>query len=424
MLRMGSKDVRRAMALSGLVLLLAAVVNAEETDWPSWRGPSANGYSAATGLPTTWSATDSVVWKTQLPGVSAATPIIFGDRIFLNVGVDEDLELWALEAASGKVAWKGPLGVGNQSTRKQDMSSPSPVVDEERVVALTGRGTVKGFSHGGEELWKRDLETEYGAFGLNWGYASSPLLVDGICYIQVLHGARTDDPSYLIAINAATGETIWRVERETDAERESPDSYTTPTMLPRGGDWELVISGADYVTGHDPKNGKELWRVGGLNPERRGMYRIVATPTVIGDKLIVPSRVSPLLVLDVSGTGQPKVLWQLERGTDVPSPGTDGKSLFVVDDRGAIRRFDLETGEPTWEPQRLAQGNYSGSPVVADGKLYVTSETGVTSVIAIDGDFKLIAENQTDGYVLASPAVAGGRIFLRTDSALYSIGEK
>lgn len=423
----------RTVVRWGLVVLLSFLVGAawsvaesrslKGDDWPSWRGPSANGQSSSTGVLSTWSMDDNILWKVDLPGVSGATPIISGGKVFLNVGRGESLELWALDAGGGAVLWKRELGSGNRETRKQDMSSPSPVVDESKVIAMTGRGVVKAFSLDGKELWVRDLEAEYGEFGLNWGYASSPLLVGETVYVQVLHGARTDAPSYVLAIDASTGQNRWLVERPTDAERESPDSYTTPVLLPRGDSWELVISGGDYVTGHDPNNGKEAWRLGGLNPEKRGMYRIVATPMVIDNRLVVPSRVSPLLVFDTSGRGTPKLLWRLDRGIDVPSPTTDGKNLFLVDDRGIIRRFALDTGEPTWEPQRLAQGTYSGSPVVADGRLFVTSETGVTSVVKVDGAFGVVAENHTVGKVLSSLAVADGRIYLRTDSVLLCVGE-
>jgi outer membrane protein assembly factor BamB len=408
-------------ALAGLLVTSASLAAA--ADWPHWRGPNRNGTSDEQGLATTWSGTENVVWKLDLPGVSGATPIIAGDRIFLNVGTEDVLELWSVARESGQVQWRRELGQGNLVTRKQNMSSPSPVTDDERVFALTGTGILKGFSHAGQELWKRDLQAEYGAFGLNWGYASSPLLYRGTLYVQVLHGMKTDDPSYVLAIDPANGETRWRVERPTDARMESPDSYTTPAIVEVGDRRELVVTGGDYATGHDLATGRELWRLGGLNPDKNPMYRVVASAVVSGNLLFVPSRVDPLLAFEVPSEGEPRLLWELDRGTDVPTPATDGESFFLVNDRGLLRRLDARTGAETWEPQRLAQGTYSASPVLADGKLYVTNESGTTSVVATSGGFRLLAENVLDEYTLSSPAISDGRIFLRTDQALYCIGE-
>ena len=404
-------------------LMATASAATASSDWPAWRGPAATGWVGADALPTEWSAQDGLCWSTDLPGPSAATPIVVGDRIFISVGLEKSVELWALARTSGEKLWSRDVAPSNQETRKQDMSSPSSVVEGDLVVTMTGTGVLRGFTVQGEELWTRNLVSEYGDFGLMWGYASSPLLEDGTAYVQVLHGMRTDDPSYVLAIDAKTGETKWRIERPTDAKAESPDAYTTPVRLDRAGGWELVISGGDYVTGHDPATGKEIWRLGGLNPERHGMYRIVATPIVIGNKLIVPSRVSPLLVFDVPMDGPPQLAWELDRGTDVPAPTSDGTSLFVVNDRGILRRFDLTTGEETSEPMRLPQGSYSGSPILAGDMLYVTNEEGTTAVVKTSGEPTLVAENVTAGKMLASLAASDGRLFLRTADRLYCIGD-
>jgi outer membrane protein assembly factor BamB len=144
---------------------------------------------------------------------------------------------------------------------------------------------------------------------------------------------------------------------------------------------------------------------------------------VVGEWIWVPSRVSPFLALKLPPSGPPEVVWSTDRGTDVPTPATDGKTLFLLNDRGILRRLDARTGTDVWEPQRLAQGTYSASPVVADGRLYVTNESGVTSVVRVDGDFELLAENQLDGYTLSSFAISDGKLFLRTDKFLYCLGQ-
>lgn len=421
--RIQSSAFSRLAVFVAAALLACAPILASPGDWPSWRGPAATGWVGTDPLPTEWSASEGLCWSTELPGPSAATPIIVGDRIFLSVGLDDSVELWAISRTSGEKLWSRAVAPSNEETRKQDMSSPSSAVEGDLVVTLTGTGVLRGFTVSGDPLWTRDLTEDYGDFGLMWGYASSPLLEDGVAYVQVLHGMRTDDPSYVLAVDARTGETKWRVERQTDAKAESPDAYTTPVRLDRQAGWELVISGGDYVTGHDPATGAEIWRLGGLNPGRHGMYRIVATPLVVGDKLIVPSRVSPLLVFAVPPAGPPELTWSMDRGTDVPAPTSDGNSLLVVNDRGILRRFDLATGDETSEPLRLPQGSYSGSPILAGDTLYVTNEEGTTAVVQTSGAPKVIAENATPGKMLASLAAADGRLFLRTADRLYCIGE-
>ncbi len=255
-------------AILFLALGTITVGRAAADDWPHWRGPARTGVSAETGLPLTWSATENVVWKLPLPGVSGATPIIWGERIFLNVADSGRLYLWCVNRESGSVVWKRELDDRDESKRKGNMSSPSPVTDGERVWAVTGTGVIKAFDLQGNEAWTRDLQSEYGKFGILHGYSSSPLLHEGTLFIQVLHGFYTDEPSYVLAVDGATGETRWRVERPTDAPREAPDAYTTPALLERDTGAELVVSGADYVTGHDLTSGNELWRLGGLKALR------------------------------------------------------------------------------------------------------------------------------------------------------------
>src|SRR5262249_37599188 len=149
----------------------------------------------------------------------------------------------------------------------------------------------------------RDIQREYGRFGLNWGYASSPLLYQDGLFVQVLHGMKTDDPSYVLRIDKNTGKTVWKVERSTNATQESPDAYTTPALVANGTQSEIVISGADVVTGHDPATGKELWRLNGLNPSHHGANRIVASPVVAGGMIIAPSRQNPMIALRAGGRG-------------------------------------------------------------------------------------------------------------------------
>ena len=318
-----SEQMRKLLIATCLLAFLLGSTLAA-LPWPHWRGPSNNGVSSETGLPVSWGAecrpnspkpepaaaaggsgrrkqrrragararprrfrmfegrpltplactdfkTTNIAWKLPLPAYSGSTPIIWGDLIFLNVATATNtgaLELWAVDRRTQSVAWKRPLADTNHMERKQNMSSPSPVTDGRHVWVMTGVGVLKAFDFEGKEIWSRNIQTDYGRFGLNWGYASSPLLQGDALYVQVLHGMKTDDPSYVLKIDKMTGKTLWRVERLTDAIHESPDSYTTPTWIEANGRAELIITGGDVVSGHDPATGREYWRADVLNPQK------------------------------------------------------------------------------------------------------------------------------------------------------------
>jgi outer membrane protein assembly factor BamB len=406
---------------------LCAIVTLSADDWPQWRGPLLNGTSRETGLPLKWNADENITWKLPLPEWSGSTPIVWGDSIFLNVAQGDALALWCVDRKGPTVKWKAPIGGGNHKERKQNMSSPSPVTDGTAVYAMTGTGVLKAFDFAGTLLWTRDIQKDYGRFGLNWGYASSPLLHAGALYVQVLHGMRTDDTSYLLRIDAQTGKTVWKADRPTAAISESPDAYTTPALLQYGTSTEIVVSGADVVTGHDPATGRELWRLKGLNPENDPNYRIVASPVVAGGLVVAPSRQTPVIAIKPGGRGDITLThraWQFSRGPDVPSPVSDGTHLFLVTDNGVVYTLDMKTGAVVWGPARLKSGTYSASPVIADGRVYVTNEEGLTSVFKAGPAFELLAENPLSDYTLSSPAISQGQIFIRTAAHLFAIGKR
>lgn len=417
----------RLLLFQILFLVTQPITVIRADNWPQWRGPTMNGVSTEKNLPVRWTAEENIVWKLGLPGLSGSTPIIWRDRVFLNVADGDDLYLWCVDRAKGTLVWKKLLGNGNVKMRKQNMSSPSPVTDGKNVYVMTGTGVLKGFDFAGKEVWSRDIQREYGVFGLNWGYASSPLLADNALYVQVLHGMKTDDPSYVMRLDKTTGKTVWKVDRHTEAIRESPDSYTTPALLRYGKNQELVVTGGDCVTGHDLASGKELWRANGLNPDNNPFYRIVASPVIFNEIIYAPTRVKPLLALKAGGRGDvtsSHLLWSTTNGPDVPTPVTDGKYFYVVNDRGIMWCLDARTGAEIYAQQRLKPGTYSGSPVLADGKIYVTNEDGLTSVVQAGPKFELLAENALNDYSLSSPAISDGQIFIRTSQHLYCIGVK
>ncbi len=451
-----------------LVCCLAALawvcpITAAADDWPQWRGPNQNGVSDATNLPLTWSDTENVIWKTALPYWSGGTPVISGDRIFLTSPTavsEEDLKaheeeqqrraeqrqgrrrgfgsgkhpggqtllLLCLSRTSGEILWQRELDEGNRLWMKSNSASASPVTDGTHVWVMTGNGTITAFTMDGDEVWRKNLQDEYGQFGLNWGYASSPLLHDGKIVVQVLHGTRTDDPSYIVAFDAMSGEVAWRVERPTDAPMEAPDAYTTPLPAKVGGETHIVISGADYVTGHDPDTGTELWRVAGLNPRKARNYRIVPSPVYADGMIYAPTRIKPLLAIRTShGAPTEEDLawkWDAAGAPDVPTPACDGERFYMINDAGMVTCLDAKSGEAIWGPERTVQGNVSSSPVLADGRLYFINEAATTVVVSAGPEFEILATNPLDdSYTLASIVPAGDRLYIRTGSHLYCIGD-
>jgi outer membrane protein assembly factor BamB len=425
-----------------LCLICAGTLSA---NWPQWRGPKSNGSAPdARDLPVNWSQSQNVLWRTKLPSWSAATPIIWNDYIFVTsaeegfvnlregrrgAGTNPDkIFLMALDRKDGAVRWRKQIDAGNQLYRKQNSASPSAITDGKNVWIVTGNGKFLCFTMDGNEVWKRDIQADYGRFGLNHGYASTPLLHGDRLYVQVLHGMKTDDPSYVFAVDKNTGKTIWKVERPTDAQSESPDNYATPQLTNVAGKQQLVISGADYVTGHDLDSGKEIWRIGGFNPTNNPANRTIASSVVIDGKVFTTStRGRPFVGFKAGGSGNitgKSELWTNNLGADVPTPTTDGKYIYVLVDNGVMNCLEADTGKVVYEGKRLELGTYSASPLLADGRIYATNEDGTTTVVKAGPNFEILAVNKLDNHTLASPAAVGNQIFLRTDDFLYCFQKK
>ncbi|HEX7898321.1 MAG TPA: PQQ-binding-like beta-propeller repeat protein [Planctomycetota bacterium] len=425
-----------------MTLLLALLLQ----DWPQWRGPSLNGVSDAKGLPTSWSETENVAWKVKLPSWSGSTPIIAGDRIFVtspSAGSEAknvkamggqrkpeglDILLLCLSKKDGAELWRSTIAGANYQIGKQNMSSPSPVTDGKHVWWLTGTGHLTALTVEGKQVWQVELQKAYGKFGLNWGYGASPLLYEGLVIVPVMHGMTTDEPSYLVAFDGVTGKEVWRENRVTDAENESPDAYTTVYPMKVGDHVELILIAGDYFSGHDPKTGKELWRAGGLNPKKDKWFRAVSSPVIAGDVVVGCIKKAPVVAVKVGGKGDvtaTHTAWTSDAVYDVPTPVFDGTRLYILDDGGFVSCLDPKTGQALYKKERLPKGTYSASPLLADGKIYVTSERGRTTVFEAGAAFKILAENQLDDdYTLSSIAVSGSQLFIRTSSALYCVGKK
>jgi len=428
------------VVLGLLGLLLAGSLQA---NWPQWRGPNSNGSSTdAHDLALSWSPTENVLWRANLPSWSAATPAVWGDRVFVTSAEEgfarlnsdgnrggstahSKILLIALSRKNGSVLWQREVDSGNQLFRKQNSASPSPITDGKHVWIMTGNGKLSCFTLEGKEIWRRDIQADYGRFGLNHGYASTPLLHGERLYVQVLHGMHTDDPSYVFAVNSDTGKTIWKVERPTDAQQESPDNYGTPQVTAVGGKLQLVISGADYVTGHDLDTGKELWRIGGFNPTHNPAGRTIASAVVIGSNVFFSStRGRPFIGFRAGGSGNitgKNELWTNNLGSDVPTPATDGTYIYVLRDNGALNCLEALTGKVVYEGRRIELGTYSASPLLADGKIYCVNEEGTTTVVKAGPVFAVLGVNKLDNLTLASPIACDSQILIRTADYLYCI---
>lgn len=462
--------MRTPMKLLSAALLLSAPLMA--SDWPQWRGPDGTGISDAKNLPVNWSDESNVAWKISLPAWSGSTPIVVGDRVFVMSpskqpakaetvaaepppsrgpgnrgggnrgggrrgpqlsGVDgpggEELLMICLSRKDGSELWTAQVDSGNELKRKQNNSSPSPVSDGKHVWATTGNGIVRAYTVDGKALWKVSLEDSYGAFGLNWGFASSPLLYKGNLIIGVIRGQNTDAPGYVVALDGETGKEIWKVDRHSDAPWESKDAYTTPIPVEVNGNTQIVVSGGAYVTSHDPDTGSEIWRSGGLNPENSRNYRIIASPVAANGIVYAPSRKTPLLAIKADGKGDvtdTHLAWKMEdrAGPDVPTPISDGTYFYVLNDFGQISCFEAQSGKNLWGPEETGIGRVSSSPILADGKLYLVSETAEVAVVQAGSNFKLLGNNSLDdSYTLSSPAAAGDQLFIRTGNHLYCLSK-
>jgi len=431
------------VCLTIIAFCLAPMLNA---NWPQWRGPNFNGSSdTAHDLAVNWNHTENVRWRAELPSWSAATPIIWDSIIFVTSAEEgfatlaqgsvrgtgttapDKIFLIALNREDGTIRWKQQIDSGNQLFRKQNSASPSPITDGKHVWIMTGNGKFSCFTVDGTKVWQRDIQAEYGRFGINHGYASTPLLHGSRLYVQVLHGMKTDDPSYVFAVDKNSGKTLWKVERPTDAVSESPDSYTTPQVVPVNGNLQLVIFGADYATGHDMDTGKELWRLGGFNPRNNPFNRTVASSIIIdGNVFATSTRGVPFIGFRAGGTGDitgKNELWTNNLGSDVPTPTTDGTYIYVLRDNGTMNCLEALTGKIIYEKQRIETGTYSSSPLLADGKLYCISEEGTTTVVKAGPAFEILNVNKLDSHTLASPVAVDSQIFIRTGNYLYCIEE-
>lgn len=427
------------------VSALAGVTTVNAAEWSNWRGPSYNGATTEMGLPTKFSKSDSVQWVADLPGPSAATPVVWGDRVFVSTVEDATKTLQALciDRKTGKTLWKKDIAVGISRDNRSNYSSPSPVTDGKRVYFFYGNGDMVAFDMAGNEIWSVNIQTEYGPFAFQWTFSTSPLLFDGRLYLQVLQRntpangrGKKDEPnlSYILALDPKSGDKLWQHIRPAKAKAESLESFTTPVPFENAGRTELLVAGGDCLTGHDPATGKELWRWGTWNPSRIGHWRLVPSPLGAGSVILACApKGAPVYAVKagLNGTQDDSALaWvseEREISSDVATPLYYGGKIYLLNsDRKTLACLEPDSGKTVWVAELPTRTKLESSPLGADGKIYLMSMTGEVFVAKAGGEkFELLHQTQMgdggDRDLRSSIIASHGQLFIRTGSKLYCL---
>ena len=436
-------------ALLGLIHLTSPVMAKPkpEANWGQWRGPNSQGISTESGLPTEWSATKNVKWKTEIPGRGHSSPIVWGDRIFLTTAFEGDiiadakpakhilegqeyvhpdstagnrhhtLKVLCLDRRNGKVLWEQTAYAGrvyDGRHRKSTYADATPVTDGRYVYTWFGSEGMYCYDFAGKLVWKKSLG---GIATIGLGIGTSPILFENLIILQC--DEDEGQKSFITALDKRTGKEVWRTPRKIEASWTTPVIARTPTRV------ELVASGKEHIISYDPATGKELWRCQGT-----GGYT-VPTP-LVGHGIVVASAAHPVkravaIRLGGSGdvTGTAQVVWQRDKGTGyTPSSIFYGDYVYLLTDRGLLTCVDARTGEVKYEGARVPKAaTFSASPVAFEDKILLTSEDGDTFVLKAGPQHEVIKTNSLDEPIYASPAIAAGNLFIRTAKHLYCIAE-
>ncbi len=429
--------------------------NTQDGSWPSFRGPQASGVAERQNLPDEWNTKTgkNILWRTPIPGLAHSSPIVWGNRIFVTSASSTDPNatfrpglygdgdaskdrsrhrwiIYALDKRTGKILWERIAHEGIPADKrhiKATYANSTPATDGRIVVAWFGSQGIHAYDVNGRFLWKVDLgRLDFGAYDIptyEWGSASSPVIWNGLVIIQ----CDTQDDSFILALDADTGKTVWKTERE-----EIP-SWGTPTVAATSAGPVLVANASNYIRGYDPRTGKELWRLG------RSSKITAPTPVFADDMFVVvsgrpPER--PIYVVRANARGdltlpegQAKseaIAWsRTGRGPYMPTPLVYQGILYVLANNGLLDAYNLRTGEELYRQRLPLTGSgFSASPVAADGKLYLSNEDGEMLVIAAGQNFKHIATNSMGELLMATPALSNGVMYVRSSKSLFAIGRK
>ena len=441
------------MRIALLAFVVAAAASAQ--NWPSFRGPGASGVAEGQNLPVRWDAHQrvNVIWKTEIHGLAHSSPVVWGDRVFLTTAVSskpsatfkpglygdgtasDDLSVhqWnliCLERATGKVLWERTAyqGVPKEKRHiKSTYANATPATDGRVVVAFFGSQGVYAYSLAGELLWKRDLgRFDVGAYNapvFEWGTASSPILYKDLVIVQ----CDQQKGSFIAALDAKTGATVWKADRD-----ELP-SWGTPSVFTSKAGAELVTNGSNFIRGYDPASGKELWRLGGSS-------KITAPTPVASDDLIIVASgrrpEAPIFAIRAGAGGDitlpsgesssRSVAWsKQQRGSYMPTPVIYGGYVYVLNNDGVFACYALADGKELYRERIPDAGSgFSASPVASDGKIYLSNEDGDIIVVKAGPTFEVLARNDMAEPVMATPAISGGMLIIRSQHSVWAIGQR
>jgi outer membrane protein assembly factor BamB len=395
-----------------MLLALAGLARAE--DWPQWRGPRLDGTSAETNVPLHWSGTSNVLWKTPLPGLGHASPIVAGSRVFTVSAVPESQErvLLAIDRESGKLLWqrgvlKAPL---ERKHALNSHASSTPACDGESVFVAfldVNQMLVAAYDLDGKQQWV----VRPGKFSSMHGFCSSPILHQD----KVILNGDHDGDGYLVALDRGTGKELWRTERPNKTR-----SYCVPLIHDIAGRTQMILTGSKCTASYDPNNGKLHWILDGPTEQ------FVASPVYSErDDLVLITAGYPeyhTLAIKADGNGKvgaEKIAWRTKKGAVyVPSPIIDGDYFFIISEAGIAHCFETKSGKILWQER---MGTHHASLVSAEKRIYFLNDDGVTHVVEAGPEYRLLARNELGERTFASPAISGGRLFIRGDKHLFCI---
>lgn len=408
----------------GLCLSCAAGAAA---DWTNWRGPNGDGTVPDAGYPVKWSAEQNIAWTVDLPSRAGSTPVVVGNKIILTATIGEQNGILCFDL-QGQKLWEKKIGTAKVGKHKKASgSNPSPVTDGKHLFVYFKSGDLGALDLNGQIVWQKNLQDTYGEDTLWWDLGTSPVLTDKHVVIACMQSPPS--PSYLAAFDKASGKEIWKVDRELGAPEEAAQSYSTPVVTHYKGNEQIIVLGADFVTCHAAMNGKELWRVGTLNPEQERYFRSIASPVVAGDIVIAPyARGNTLTAIRMGGSGnvtESHVLWtKTGLSSDVPTPVAQDGKVYVLTDKGTVACFNAETGEELWQIETPKhRTKFSASPILVGNMLYLVREDATCFVVNTKTE-SIVATNELgkDEFIVSTPVFSDRNILIRTFEHLYKIG--